>query len=247
MASNHAFRLSPLVGIFVGAALLGLRAQPLDKELVAVVSGPALAGGIVSSLAWDGNALIVQTAAANSDGSLTGRYFSVPGRGMEVRSLAAPPPGVAAYWTMKSSRVSPTGLGRITVWTDKKMPMYGIASQGQRISDAVDMGGMVTTHEVRIGSLVVHRRRDVEPYDGEVWSWSPAEVNRVAYVDEKGQLWVAGADGRDPTRLAKGRFTLPAWSPDGGVLAVGERSTDGTKWEIFVIHLNEKLRSPVRH
>ena len=30
------------------------------------------------------------------------------------------------------------------------------------------------------------RDRDVETYDGEVWSWSPAELNRIAYVDGNG-------------------------------------------------------------
>lgn len=249
MPSRYRFRLSSVVavvGVLACAAIL-LHAQSLDKEVVATISGPELAGGIVSGVAWDGDAVIVQTAVANKDGTLTGRYLAAPGRGMEVRPLPSPPAGLAAYWRMKSSRVSPTGLGRIQVRTDSKMPMYGIASQEKRLSDAADMGGIVTLHEVRIGNLVIHRRRDVEPYDGEVWSWSPADVNRVAYVDEKGDLWVAAADGREAIRLAKGHFTLPAWSPDGRLLAVAERKEGGTKWDIVVIHLGEKLRSPRRN
>jgi hypothetical protein len=238
-------RVGSVGGLFVCAAL-GIHAQAPDKELVATISGPALAGGIVSSIAWDGQALVIQTVAANKDGTLTGRYFAVPGRGMELRPLASPPPGLADYWKMKSSRVSPTGLGRITLASDSKMPMYGIASQEKRMVDAADMGGMLTAHEVRIGSLVIHRRRDVEPYDGEVWSWSPAEINRVAYVDEKGALWIARADGREAARVAKGDYTLPAWSPDGRLLAVAERKDGGARWEISVIHLPEKFRSDVR-
>jgi hypothetical protein len=90
---------------------------------------------------------------------------------------------------------------------------------GEALLRAVDMGGSQVSHEVRIGSLVSSSARH-EPYDGEVWSWSPAELNRVAYVDE-GDLWIAAADSRGPERLPKG-FTLPAWSDDGRVLAIAE-------------------------
>jgi thiol-disulfide isomerase/thioredoxin len=60
-----------------------------------------------------------------------------------------------------------------------------------------------------------------------VWSWSPAELNRIAYVDAEGDIWIAGADGRSPERLLKGNFTLPAWSEDGRVLAIAEKKGDG--------------------
>jgi hypothetical protein len=239
-------RLASLGGVLVCAAGV-LAAQAPEKELVATISGPAVAGGVVSSLAWDGGVLIVQTATANADGTLTAHYFTVPGRGMEVRPLAAPPPGLSAYWKMKSSRTSPSGLGKIADRSDSKMPMYGVGSQERRLMDATDMGGTITVHELRLANLVLHRRRDVEPYDGEVWSWSPIDLNRIAYVDEKGDVWIAQADGRAAERLAKGQFTLPAWSDDGRTLAVAERKGDGTKWEISVIHLAEKFRSQIRN
>lgn len=231
---------------FVAAAMVSagvlLSGQAPDRELVASVTGPELAGGIVSGLAWDGETLIIQTAAAGKDGALTARYHAVAGRGMALRPLPEPPPGVERYWKMKASRVSPTGLGTITLGGDSKMPMYGISSQSKRFSDAIDMGGVQTTHVVRVNDLVIHRRRDVEPYDGEVWSWSPAEINRVAYVDEKGDLWVAQADGRGPERLAKGHFTLPAWSEDGRIIAVAERKNGGRTWDVSVLHLPETAR-----
>jgi len=216
-------------------------AQAPDKELVATVSGPVLAGGIVVGLVWDGGTLIIQTAAV-VNGALSARYLTIPAPRMEVRPLATPPPSVARYWKMKSSRVSPTGLGKIVASTDSKLPMYGIASQEKRLADAMDLGGAQVVHELRIGDLLLHRRRDVEPYDGEVWSWSPPEINRVAYVDEKGDLWIAGADGRGAERVAKGHFTLPAWSDDGRTIAVAERKDNGAKWEVSVIHLPEKYR-----
>ena len=48
--------------------------------------------------------------------------------------------------------------------------------------------------------------------------------------------------GRNPERLLKGRFTLPAWSEDGRVLAFVERKNDGGKWEVSVVHLAERFR-----
>ena len=79
----------------------------------------------------------------------------------------------------------------------------------------------------------------VAPYDGEVWSWSPAELNRIAYVDGNGDLWVASADGRDARRLLKGDFTLPAWSDDGKAIAVAEKKDGGRRWDISVVLLPE--------
>jgi Tol biopolymer transport system component len=91
----------------------------------------------------------------------------------------------------------------------------------------------------------MHERDNTdEPYDGEVWSWSPAELNRITYVDGNGDLWVASADGRNPRRLLKGDFTLPAWSDDGKAIAVAEKKDGGRRWDISVVLLPQELRSP---
>jgi hypothetical protein len=216
-------------------------AQAPEKELVATISGKQLSGGLVTGVAWDGGTLIIQVAAMEK-GEPKARYFAVPGPGMELRALDAVPATVETYWRRKASRRSPSGIGSITLASGSKLPMYGVASQEKRFADAMDMGGTQVTHEFRIGTLVLHRRRDRAPYDGEVWSWSPVEANRVAYVDEKGDLWIARADGGSPERLLSGRFTLPAWSDDGRVLAFAERKGDGGKWEISIVHLPERFR-----
>ena len=223
-------------------ASLTVGAQSADKELVATISGPTLSGGIVSGLAWDGSAVIIQTAAMQKDGSLSTRYFTVPGPRMEVRPLPAASAAVDRYWKMKSSRVGPDGAAKISATEDSKMPMYGISSQERRLLDAMDMGGAQVKHELRLKDLVLHRWSDVGPYDGQVWGWSPPELNRLAYVDEKGDLWIARADGTGAERVLKGKFTLPAWSDDGLVLAVAERKDNGAKWEVSVIHLPERYR-----
>jgi hypothetical protein len=229
-----------IAGVVATSAIV---AQGGDKELVATISGPILQGGIVSALAWDGGTLIIQSAAIQANGALKANYFETPGKNMDIVALKVPPAAVERYWKMKSNRVSPTGLGKITSAQDSKLPMYGIGSLERRISDAYDMGGTQKTHELRLQSLVIHSRSgDVEPYDGEVWSWSPAELNRIAYVDGSGNLWIARADGHDADRVMKGKFTLPAWSEDGRTLAIAERKDNGRKWDVSVIHLAEKYR-----
>jgi hypothetical protein len=216
-------------------------AQAPEKELVATISGKNLSNGIVTGVAWDGGTLIVQVAA-REQGEMKPRYFAAPGRGMELRVLKELPASVETYWRRKASRRGPTGLGTIVQSTDSKLPMYGVATQDKRFQDAMDMGNTQVAHELRLGELVLHRRRENAPYDGEVWSWSPPEQNRIAYADEKGDVWIAKADGRNPERLLTGgRFTLPAWSDDGRVLAVAERKDSG-KWEISVVHLPERFR-----
>jgi hypothetical protein len=232
-------------GLFGGGGEAGATAfaQRPDKDLVATITGPMLEGGMVSELAWDGGTLVIQTVTMERTGVMKPSYFSTPGRGMDVVPSVQMPPGMARYWKMKSNRVSPTGLGRITDAHDAKMPMYGIASQAQRFADAHEMGGTVQTHALKLHELTIHARSSgIPPYDGEVWSWSPPELNRIAYVDGKGDLWIARADGRDAERVLKGNYTLPAWSDDGRTLAIAERKDGGHKWEISVVHLAEKYR-----
>lgn len=236
-------RWLPLTAIIVADLASPLAAQTIEKELVATISSAAIEHGVVSELAWDGGTLLIQSAVMGANGQLSARYHAVPGPRMELRHLTVAPPGAERYWQMKASRMSPTGLGRITDRRDAKMPMYGIGSQERRMLDAVDMGGTDVTHELRLGHLSLHNRHQSEPpYDGEVWSWSPPMLNRIAYVDGKGDLWIARADGAGSERLARGSFTLPAWSEDGRLLAVVERKEGGARWEVSVIHLPDKFR-----
>ena len=121
---------------------------------------------------------------------------------------------------------------------------YGIGGLDRRMSDAYDMGGMQQKSQLRLGKVVIHEREHaVEPYDGEVWSWSPAELNRIVYTDGKGGLWIANADGSGAKKVLKGDFTLPAWSDDGGAIAFAERKDGGRRWDIGVLLLSPEFRS----
>ena len=111
------------------------------------------------------------------------------------------------------------------------------------MQDAVNMGGTQKRFMVRLGSLTLHERTgDIRPYEGEVWSWSPPELNRIAYVNGNGDLFVASADGSGARRLLKGSFTLPAWSDDGKMIAVAERKDRGARWEISIVHVPASFR-----
>jgi hypothetical protein len=217
--------------------------QAIERQLVVTITPADLEGGILSEITWDGAALLLQGAIANPDGSLSGRYLVVPAKGTTLSHAKEQTAASLDYWVRKSKRVSPTGLGRIVSAMDAKLPIYGIAGLERRIGDAVNMGGMQQKHILRLNRLVLFEREGgVEPYDGELWSWSPAPLNRIAYVDAKGDLWVASAAGSGARRLLKGDFTLPAWSDDGSAIAVAERKDGGRRWDIFVIMLTEDLR-----
>jgi hypothetical protein len=221
-------------------------AQAPEKQVIITISGKDLRAGVVSEIAWDGGTVIVQGVFAQPGGELAAQYFVKPAESISVERRAAHTDGSLRYWQMKSSRVSPTGLGRINITSDTKLPMYGIGSLEQRVGEAVDMGGTQTTHVVRAGDLIMLERiSPVVPYDGETWSWSPPELNRIAYVDGKGDLWVAGADGRSARRILRGKFSLPAWSEDGRLIAVAERK--GDRWEISLVHLPADLRTADKH
>lgn len=217
-------------------------AQTAEKQLVITITSEQLKGGVVSEITWDGGTLVLQGVFAQPSGELAAQYFVKPAEGITVESRDTHTEASAHYWDSKSRRVSPTGLGRITTSKDEKMPMYGIASQEQRIYEATEMGGIQVNHLVTLDSLVLHERVSrAAPYDGEVWGWSPAELNRVAYVSKDGDLWIARADGRAPQRLLRGDFTLPAWAPDGRTIAVAERKSGGRRWEISIVTIPPRL------
>jgi hypothetical protein len=216
-------------------------AQTPEKELVLTITGPQLRSGVVSELAWDGRTLVIQGVFVDSSGKLTAQYFAKPADQKTLQTWREPSAASLKYWQTKSNRRSPTGLGSISLASDTKLPMYGVGSLSQRIGDAVTMGGTITTHVITLHDLKLHERISaVAPYDGEIWSWSPLELNRIAYVDGNGDLWIAYADGRSPRRIARGDFTLPAWSDDGRAIAVADRKSD--RWEISVIHLPADMR-----
>jgi hypothetical protein len=216
--------------------------QP-DKQLVMSISGPDLKGGIVSEITWDGGTLMLQGVFAEPGGELKAQYFVQAADGITIDKRQDQTDDSLKYWQKKANRNSPTGLGRIEVVSDTKMPQFGIGSLERRMGEAVDMGGTQTKTILQLGQLVMLERDGALPYDGETWSWSPAELNRIAYVDGKGDLWIARADGRNARRLLRGDFTLPAWSEDGRILAVAERKDSGRRWDISIVHLPESFRS----
>ena len=234
-----------IAGIFAALPAAPLAGQGVDRQHVLTITAKEMDGGVLSEITWDDGALLLQGVVANPDGSLSGRYVVVPAGSTTLAQLKDQTAQSIEYWNRKSKRVSPTGVGTITSRSDAKLPMYGIASLEQRVGDAVDMGGTQQKVELRLGKLLIHERENaVQPYDGEVWSWSPADLNRIAYVDGKGGLWVATADGRDARRLLKGDFTLPAWSDDGRAIAIAERKDGGRRWDISIVVLPSDLRSP---
>ena len=220
-------------------------AQAIEKQTILTITANEIDGGILSEITWDGGTLLLQGVVAEPNGELSARYIVVPASGVGLKKLTEQTPESLKYWMRKANRVSPTGLGKITGGSDQSMPMYGVSGLQQRIHDAYDMGGMQERHSLRIGSLVLHERtNNMQPYDGEIWSWSPPELNRIAYIDGKGDLCVARADGRDARKLLKGSFTLPAWSDDGRTIAVAEKKDGGRQWVISLVHLPENLRTP---
>jgi hypothetical protein len=217
--------------------------QSAERRVIVTITAAELKGGVVSEITWDHGALVLQGVFANPDGTLAPQYWVTPAEQISLKRQANHTLASASYWDLKSRTTSPTGLGKITTTSDARLPMYGIASQEQRMADAIDMGGTVQRHVVRLGKFVLHERSGpVPPYDGEVWSWSPPELNRIAYVDKNGDLWIAGSDGSGAERVLKGNFTLPAWSDDGRLIAVAEKKNTGLKWEISIVAVPERFR-----
>lgn len=220
-----------MIALLLAAGLA--TAQAGEKLLMASIDPAEVDGGVVAELVWDGGELVVLLAVPSGTGHEP-RFYALPGPGVDLRRLPAPPAGRDEYWRRKANRVSPTGLGRIVKTSDAQMPMAGLNAR-HRLDTAAEFGGTRQTFAVRLGALLLHESSTRDPYDGEVWAWSPAEFNRIAYVDGKGDLFVAGADGANPRRIARGDFLLPAWSLDGRAVAVVERNARKKRWDVYVI------------
>ena len=218
--------------------------QSSEKVLIASIESAAVDQGAVSELMWNGKELVVLVAVPQpgATGAYDARFYALPGPGVQLRRLPAPPPGRDAYWKSKASRISPTGLGKIVKSSDSALPMTGIGSLESRMEGATEFGAMDRRYDIRLNSLVLHTSKARDPYDGEVWAWSPLEQNQIAYVDGKGDLWIADADGRDAKRLLKGDFLLPAWSDDGAAVAVVERNAAKKRWDVYVVPVPRGIR-----
>src|SRR5512140_469311 len=146
--------MSALFTLLLAIAAAAGPANPVEKQIVVTITAKQLEGGVLSEITWDRGVLLMQGIVAEPDGRLSPHYVVVPTNGVGLKQLAAATPEARKYWDRKASRLSPTGLGRITSGSDASMPMYGIGNQATRINDAYNMGGMQQKHLLRLGALV---------------------------------------------------------------------------------------------
>ena len=242
MLRSPVMRQASSLALIVVAWAALVQAQAPVKELLTSLSGPVLNHGIVSELLWSGPTVIIQVASLQAEGQLVATNLKAPDTSLDPRLLVSAPEA-EHYWKTKASRTSPNGRDTISDHTDSTLPMFGLGGLQDRMLNAVQMGGMKVSYELRLGHLMLFSRTISQPpYDGEVWGWSSPELNRIAYVDGKGDLWTARADGTGASRLMRGSFTLPAWSGDGRFIAVAERKKDGAQWDVFIVHVPESVR-----
>ena len=110
--------------------------QQAEKQVIATIAGPDLKGGIVLEITWDGGTLLIQGVFAKPGGELAAHYIVIPANGVNLERRDEQTASSLKYWKMKASRVSPTGLGRITSKSDSKMRPRGGPSGGSSRSVA---------------------------------------------------------------------------------------------------------------
>lgn len=71
------------------------------------------------------------------------------------------------------------------------------------------------------------------------------DVNRIAYINEDGQVMTVASDGGDARQLTRGRQRLrfPAWSPDGSQIAT--IGTTGSAVAVYAVDAEAKRSQPI--
>ena len=80
----------------------------------------------MSEITWDGGTLLLQGIFAEPGGELKTQYFVVPTESTKLEHRDTQTDASLEYWRKKASRTSPTGLGRIQIGSDTKMPQFGL-------------------------------------------------------------------------------------------------------------------------
>lgn len=196
--------------------------------------------GQPSKLAWspDGSELYFQTlegAFGRPDAALHHYLFAVA-TGART-TLAAEPDWAAAYWTVKSWKMSPDDPPlEIELHSEQRVAQTTSVPRGGDLARGGTSTGMgssaedgikaaynrqiVHTHSMRLHGELVGLFENTVIVPGLTFGWGPPGSRLMAFAAQKsGRIIIMDGEGRKKTVPESKNGLLPAWSPDGARLA----------------------------
>lgn len=224
-------------GSLADAARDGLwRMQPVDATRL-VVSKPRTAfrvkddamGGTPARLTWspDGQSFCIMAMRLDSGGTVTGGALRVVSMNGRVQNVEQPPDWAVAYWNWKMGDHAPW-LPEAMLSRSDKTEIRG-QSHWSPLTSGYSTPGLgrepiaLPTVVYSFGGEEVGVARSRLMAAGSTFGWSPFAMGALAYFDKRGLLVVIDSNGRKQDVPDTRGGGLPAWSPDGRLIAYLER------------------------
>ncbi len=161
------------------------------------------------------------------------------------KSTREPPAWADEYWKWKAAQSAPR-VPAFAITLDEHTEIIDPLNQPRHamyLSDSISgqnqliakQAGSAHIYRMLLKGQVVGEWVDEPPAPGLTYSWAPAGLPLIAFVNKKGQIVFMDLHGRTQELEASKNAVLPAWSDGGGTLAYLERR--GKSWVVNLVDL----------
>ena len=201
-------------------------------SVVAQIDGGKLKGDLVR-LAWgDTDGFFLRCSEIDIYQNEWARNF-VLAPGSQLKAVPEEPAWAALYWNWKSGYSAP-GVPSLRFDIESRArntTATGSAGGGDSVNPnrsdpganqiAKDFGSLqkTTTTTVRLKGQTIAELQNKLFVPGVTFSWAPAPIGALAYVDTRRHLVIVDRDGKKLEVPGTTDVLLPAWSPDGKKIA----------------------------
>jgi hypothetical protein len=248
--------LAVAIGLWLtaGAAVSDDAIVALDEPVAWAQIDTGALKGRPARLAWsdDRSQLYLQVVQGSTAEDLTFRHYLIS-KGSRPRPIDKQPKWVEEYWKWKSAKVF-FGDPRFTITvetsrqildnlngtsTNKTPYLSDTPLSGNQLTLARQPGETQITNRLILNGVAIGEFVDELIVPGYTFSWSPEELQLIAFRANSGRLSIMNEDAKIQTIRQTANIILPAWSDDGAAIAYLER-TDRRSFTLFVVEIQQR-------